>query len=90
MRTAMIARCAAFLAVGLSLAAAASQPVEAASAAEIDAEADAALVRLYEEVPGAEDLARKAKGILIFPKVLKAGLGIGGEYGEGALRVDGR
>jgi lipid-binding SYLF domain-containing protein len=89
MRTASLAKFALFLALGLLLAAA-PQPVNAASAVEIDAEVDAALVRFYQEVPAAADLAKKAKGILIFPKVLKAGFGVGGEYGEGALRVGGR
>jgi hypothetical protein len=50
-----------FLAFGVSLAAAASQPVDAASALEINAEVDAALIRFYEEVPAAKDLAKKAK-----------------------------
>jgi lipid-binding SYLF domain-containing protein len=90
MRITTFAKFATFLALGLSLAAAAPQPADAASAVEIDAEVDAALVRFYEEVPAAADLAKKAKGILIFPKVLKAGFGVGGEYGEGALRVGGK
>jgi lipid-binding SYLF domain-containing protein len=79
-----------FFAVGLSLAVAAPRPVAAASAVEIDAEVDAALTRFYEEVPAAKELAKKAKGILIFPSVIKAGFGVGGEYGEGALRIGGR
>ena len=33
---------------------------------------------------------RTAKGVLVFPKVYKAGIGIGGEYGEGALRIGGK
>jgi lipid-binding SYLF domain-containing protein len=77
-------------ALALSLTAAALQPAAAASAVEIDAEVDAALVRFYEEVPAAKDLAKQAKGMLIFPSVVKAGFGVGGEYGEGALRVGGR
>jgi lipid-binding SYLF domain-containing protein len=89
-RTAMFTRFATCLAVGLSLAAATPQPAKAASAVEIDADINAALVRFYEEVPTAKDLAKKAKGILIFPNVVKAGFGVGGEYGEGALRVGGR
>ena len=76
--------------LSLLLAAAAPQPANAATAVEIDAEVDAALVRFYEEVPAAKDLAKKAKGMLIFPKVLKAGFGVGGEYGEGALRIGGK
>jgi lipid-binding SYLF domain-containing protein len=89
-RTAMFTRFAMCLAVGLSLAAATPQPAKAASAVELDAEVNAALVRFYEEVPTAKDLAKRAKGILIFPNVVKAGFGVGGEYGEGALRVGGR
>jgi lipid-binding SYLF domain-containing protein len=89
-RTVMFTRFATCLAVGLSLAATTPQPAKAASADEIDAEVNAALVRFYEEVPTAKDLAKKAKGILIFPNVVKAGFGVGGEYGEGALRVGGR
>ena len=61
----------------------------AASTAEIDIEVDAALERFYNEVGGGKDFAEKAKGMLVFPNVVKAGFGIGGEYGEGALRMDG-
>ena len=34
-------------------------------------------------------MTQKAVGILVFPSIVKAGFGIGGEYGEGALRVRG-
>jgi len=66
-------------------------PSETASQkrAEIDTGADATLARLYSQVSGSRELAAKARGILVFPKILAAGLGIGGEYGEGALKVDG-
>jgi len=75
-----------FLAVGLS-----ASPLAAAdSAKEIDIRTDAALQRFYKEVGGGKALAKSAKGILIFPNVIKAGFGIGGEYGEGALRVRGK
>jgi lipid-binding SYLF domain-containing protein len=90
MRIATPARFALLFVLGLLLTPAAPQDATAASPAEIDAEVDAALVRFYEEVPGAKDLAKKAKGILIFPKVIKAGFGVGGEYGEGALRIGGK
>lgn len=63
---------------------------EAASAEEIDISVDAALERFKSEVNGGEAFLKKAEGILVFPKVIKAGVGIGGEYGEGALRVKGR
>jgi lipid-binding SYLF domain-containing protein len=89
MRIARFTLFAVFLALALSLFAARPQPAAAASAVEIDAEVDAALARFYQEVPAAQDLAKKAKGILIFSRVVKAGFGVGGEYGEGALRVAG-
>ena len=57
---------------------------------EIDADANAALTRLSSTVPGSRELLGKARGVLVFPSVLAAGLGIGGEYGEGVLRVGGR
>lgn len=65
-------------------------PAKAASSAEIDAEVDHTLSRFTKEVGGAEAFLKAAKGALVFPKVYKAGFGIGGEYGEGALRIDGK
>ena len=56
----------------------------------IDADVNATLSRLSSTVPGSRELISKARGVLVFPSVLAAGLGIGGEYGEGALRVGGR
>lgn len=61
----------------------------AASAVEIDARADAVLDRLYGQSPEARALVARADGVLIFPRVIKAGDGIGGEYGEGVLRIGG-
>lgn len=55
---------------------------------EIDAAVDGSLSRLYSAIPGSRELVAKANGMLIFPSVIAAGLGIGGEYGEGALRVN--
>ena len=76
------------LAVGLLIVSGFSAPaVWAASAGAIDADADVALKQLYEEVKGSRDLVHDAKGVLIFPSVIKAGIGIGGEYGEGVLRA---
>ena len=62
----------------------------AASAQEIDIKVDAALADFREKVGGAEEFLASSKGILVFPKVIKAGIGIGGEYGEGALRIGGK
>lgn len=61
----------------------------AATAAEIDAEADLALARLVREAPVAQTLLDDAVGVLVFPSIIKGGFGIGGEYGEGALRQNG-
>jgi len=56
---------------------------------QIDAGVDGALNRLYGSVDGAQDLANRAQGVLVFPRVISAAIGIGGEYGEGALRSQG-
>ncbi|MGZ8165054.1 MAG: lipid-binding SYLF domain-containing protein [Methylobacter sp.] len=61
------------------------------SAAEIDREVDYSLRDLYETTPAARKLAAKAKGILVFPRIVKAGFMVGAQYGRGgALRVKGR
>ena len=65
-------------------------PAFAASKAEIDRGADAALQTLYERTPSAKVLGDKAKGVLVFPSIVKAGFIIGGQYGTGALRVGGQ
>jgi lipid-binding SYLF domain-containing protein len=62
----------------------------AASAADIDAKSDRALKSLLETNEGARALADRAKGVLIFPSIIKGGFLVGGAYGEGALRVGGR
>lgn len=59
----------------------------AESAAEIDAKANEAIQRLYSESAAAKELGAKASGILVFPDITKAGVILGGEYGEGVLRV---
>ena len=62
----------------------------AATAKEIDVSVEVTLERFNKEIPGAESFIKKAKGVLIFSQVIKAGFGIGGEYGEGALRIGGK
>ena len=57
--------------------------------AEIDRDSQAALTALYASVPAAKQLAAKATAILVFPKITKAGLGIGGQSGDGALIKNG-
>jgi len=63
---------------------------EAASAADIDADVNATLTSFESQIVGARELASKAAGILVFPSVVKAGIGLGGEYGEGLLIIRGR
>ena len=62
---------------------------EAAKKVVLDAQIEAAIEEFYSISPAGKKLAKKAKGMLVFPSVKKAGFGIGGEYGEGALLVDG-
>jgi len=62
----------------------------AARRAALNAGADAALSNLYRQVNGSEQLVRNARGVLVFPSVLGAGLVIGASTGEGVLRKQGR
>lgn len=62
----------------------------AASASELERDARAAVKKLYGHSPAARSLAKRAKGIMVFPSVVKAGLMIGGQYGEGVLLKKGR
>ena len=61
----------------------------AATAADLDKDSAQALQALYKINPTAELLSKKAKAILVFPKVVKAGLVFGGSYGEGVLMQGG-
>jgi len=62
----------------------------AASAEEIDARVDEAIASFQAEVNGADVFLNQAAGYLVFPRVIKVGIGVGAETGEGALRVRGR
>ncbi|MCX5870199.1 MAG: twin-arginine translocation pathway signal protein [Deltaproteobacteria bacterium] len=62
----------------------------AATAKSIDRDVDSSLQTLYQATPAAKDLSKIAKGILVFPSIIKGGLIVGGQYGEGALRVGGK
>ncbi|MBV7486046.1 YSC84-related protein [Bordetella sp. BOR01] len=86
-----IARPALFAVALLFSAAAAWAPrASAASAAEIASESAQALQKLQAQEPKARALAEKATAILVFPKIVKAGMLVGGEGGEGALIKNGR
>ena len=64
--------------------------VLAASAEKLDLEADKALDVFREEIKGSEVFLNQAAGYLVFPRVIKIGIGFGGETGEGVLRVGGQ
>jgi lipid-binding SYLF domain-containing protein len=66
-----------------------AQITYADSAREIDVSVNIALERFSKDVKGADEFVKIAKGLLVLPNVIKAGFIIGGEYGEGALRVNG-
>ena len=62
----------------------------AGSREEIDAEVRQALKEFRQHTSAGHELSQKAAGMLVFPSVVKAGIGVGGEYGEGALLVGGK
>jgi len=67
----------------------ASTTAIAASKEEIDANVQEAITNFYKHTSAGKSLAQKASGMLVFPNVIKAGFGVGGEYGEGALLIKG-
>ena len=85
----MWTRLAAFSAVlgVLTLSGVTAPPALGASKTELDARVRATLQRLQEHESATVELIQKAAGVLVFPRVLKAGFGVGGSTGEGALLV---
>ncbi|MGE0668972.1 MAG: YSC84-related protein [Sphingomonadales bacterium] len=75
----------------LVIAAFAAAPAAAEdNTAELEAKSDTALSQLYEKSADATELAKTAKGILVFPSITKGGFIVGGQYGKGVLRQDGK
>ncbi len=78
-----------FLAIILATVALASASLlntaSAATAADLDKDSQQALQILYKAHPVAQTISRSAKAVLVFPKIVKAGLVFGGSYGEGVL-----
>ncbi|KPP91203.1 MAG: hypothetical protein HLUCCA08_17910 [Rhodobacteraceae bacterium HLUCCA08] len=70
----------------LSLAACANG-IGGQGAARIDARVSATLNEMYGRYPGTRNLAQNASGMLVMPLITEAGLGLGGSYGRGALRI---
>jgi lipid-binding SYLF domain-containing protein len=82
---------AALLAVALAATSSVNtRPALAASAADINRDANSVLAKLYARKPEAKKLASQAKAILIFPSIYKAGFMFGAQYGEGVLRKGGK
>jgi lipid-binding SYLF domain-containing protein len=57
---------------------------------EVDASVDVAIERFYKQVKGAKEFVKTSKGMLVMPNVKKGAFIVGGEYGEGALRIGGK
>ena len=66
------------------------QSIAKMSAKEVDASVDAAMERFYKQVKDAKEVVRQAKGMLILPNIKKGALIVGGEYGQGAMRIGGK
>ena len=62
----------------------------AKSAIEIDTSVDVALEQFKKDIKGGDEFLKSAKGVLVLPSVVKAGFVVGGQYGEGALRIGGK
>ncbi|MGE7960947.1 YSC84-related protein [Pseudomonas sp. NPDC089918] len=79
-----------FLSIVLATLASASflNTARAATAEDLDVDSRQALQTLYKSSPFAESISHNAKAILVFPKIIKAGLVFGGSYGEGVLLKD--
>lgn len=75
----------------MALAVAFTAPAAVAeSATSISAGVSSTLRHFYSHVGGSRELVSKARGVLVFPSIVKAGFGVGGEYGEGELLLGGR
>ncbi len=73
-----------------ALAATLAMPAHGADAGTIDRRVQEAIGRLYATYPSLRPVVQRARAVLVFPHVYKAGIGIGGDYGEGAMLEGGR
>ncbi len=62
----------------------------AATAADLNTDANQALQTLYKSNANAKAVSEKAVAVLVFPNIVKAGLVFGGAYGEGVLQKNGK
>jgi len=83
---------------GLTLSGCTTTPFSSSSTPEanagrrqsLDTDVNATLTRLFATVHGASELVASARGVLVFPSVIAAGFWLGGQYGQGALRIGGQ
>jgi lipid-binding SYLF domain-containing protein len=82
------------VAVGAACSTGQSPPASDSSAQSsdpvLDQDCQAALASLYSATPKAKDLSDKAKGILVFPSVVRAGFIAGASHGTGELIENGK
>ena len=97
MRTGLVKRVTAVIAVGFAVAvmsaafnAVTAPAALAATASAIDRDAKVALDKLYKNTPDAKVLADKSVAMLVFPSIVKGGFIIAGQFGDGALRKNGK
>jgi lipid-binding SYLF domain-containing protein len=67
-----------------------SEATNASKRQQIDAGVDGTMSRLYTLVGGSQELVSKARGVLVFPDVIKAAFIVGAAHGDGSLRVGGQ
>src|ERR1700722_18209637 len=80
-----------FLTTGLAInALATSATTFAATKTQINRRVSASLLQFNAINPANQALGNKAAGMLVFPRVTKGGVGVGGEFGEGVLKVNGK
>jgi lipid-binding SYLF domain-containing protein len=60
------------------------------SVTDINREVSATLKQFSTQVQGGSEFLKAAKGVLVIPNIMKAGLGVGGQYGEGAMKIEGK
>jgi len=77
------------VAAGMVLSVGMTDRANAATAADLDKDSAQALQKLYDTNPTAKSIGSKARAILVFPNIVKAGLVFGGAYGEGELLKNG-
>lgn len=86
----LLAAFVAMIGLGLALPVALAADMAKNSAATLNSEGRNTLEKLYAKVPAAKTIGGKSHAVLVFPKVTKAGFGIGGQYGEGVLLKQGK